>query len=307
MQMKFLRFVNELRGLIYTTLATIFISYIGIQTPINKDSMKLNANEYRVDILENKTIQESAFGRTFIKSSMVRSSSFILKWVKANPSSRLSAIVHFVSFKLENEMVVNDSEKTRDSILGNPFQIALRAFEGANFKVVFDDDCKVAQIEGVDSFRNRFLNLYYSANSSADPKNGDVYFPYSFFVEYFQLILPIPVDTTGELLSQELERPAIPGEPLRTQVAIRTANISDTEWDYNSLYSVDQVIGQNSDNQVPTKGSGVGTVKLDAQTGGVRSNIYDIDANGSIFLASGEVKLNIRCHSETRVEKGTGF
>jgi len=59
-----------------------------------------------------------------------------------------------------------------------------------------------------------------------------------------------------------LERPAIPGEPLRTQVAIRAANISDTEWDYNSSYSVDQLIGENFDNQFPLKGSGVGTVKL---------------------------------------------
>jgi hypothetical protein len=267
--------------------------------------MKLNADEYRFDILETKTIQQSAFGRTFIKSSMVRSSSFILKWVKARDGSRLSAIVHFITFGQEIETVVNDHERTRDSILGNPFQIALRAFEGANFKVDFDDDCKVAQIEGVDSFRTSFLKLYYSANSSSDPKNEDVYFPYAFFVEYFQLILPIPVDTTGKLLSQELERPAIPGEPLRTQVAIRVANVSDTEWDYNSSYSVDQVIGQNSNNQVPTKGSGVGTVKLDPQTGGVRSNIYDIEATGIIVLPNGKAQLELKCHSETQVKKAT--
>lgn len=265
--------------------------------------IKLNAGEYRFDVLETKTIQQSVFGRRLLKSSMFRSSSFVLKWVKARPGSRLRAIVHFISFGLEHEMVINDREITRDSTLGNPFQIALRAFEGACFRVDFYDDCKVAQIEGVDSFRTNFLKLYYSADSSANPKNDDVFFPYAFFVEYFQLILPIPVDTTGELLSQELERPAIPGEPLRTQVAIRAANINDTEWEYNSSYSVDQVIGQNSDNQVPTKGSGVGTVKLDPQTGGVRSNTYDIDATGIIFLTSKEVEFKLKCHCETRVEK----
>lgn len=89
----------------------------------------------------------------------------------------------------------------------------------------------------------------------------------------------------------------------RVQLAIRAGNISDTEWDYNSSYSVDQVIGQNSDNQVPTKGSGVGTVKLDPQTGAVRSNIYDIDATGIILLTSGEAQVELNCHSETRVKK----
>jgi hypothetical protein len=305
--MNFIKFFSKLRRLFYTIVPTIFIANLGLKTAINKESMaKLNADEYRFDILEGRTIQQSAFGKTFLISSMSRSSCFVLKWMKARPGSRLSAIAHFVSFGLENKTVINDRERPRDSILGNPFQIALRAFEGAYFKVDFDDDCKVAQIEGVDSFRTSFLKLYYSANSSADPKNGDVYFPYAFFVEYFQLILPIPVDTTGELLSQELERPAIPGEPLRTQVTIRVANVSDTVWDYNSSYSVDQVIGQNSNNQVPTKGSGVGTVKLDPQTGGVRSNIYDIDATGIIFLTRGEAEFKLKCHSETQVEKITG-
>jgi hypothetical protein len=111
------------------------------------------------------------------------------------------------------------------------------------------------------------------------------------------------VDTTGKLFSKELERPAIPGEPLRTQVAIRAANISDTEWDYNSSYSVDQLIGGNSDNQFPLKGSGVGTVKLDPQTGGVRSNIYDIDATGIISPTGGRIQFELKCHSETQVKK----
>jgi hypothetical protein len=304
MQMKNLKFFSKLRGLFYTILATIFISNIGPKTPINKVSMmKLNADEYRFDILEKRTIQESAYGRTCLISFWSRSSCFVLKWVKARPGSRLSAIVHFISYGLEDKMVIN--ERTHDPIPGNPFQIALRAFEGAYFEVDFDDDCKVAQIEGVDSFRTSFLKLYYSANSSANPKNEDVFFPYAFFVEYFQVILPIPVDTTGKLFSKELERPAIPGEPLRTQVAIRAANISDTEWDYNSSYSVDQLIGENSDNQFPLKGSGVGTVKLDPQTRGVRSNIYDIDATGIISPTGGRIQFELKCHSETQVEKAS--
>src|ERR1700733_7758068 len=145
--MKSLRFFTKLRRLFYTIVPTIFISYIGLETPSNKDSMiKLNAGEYRFDVLEKKSIQQSVFGKRLIKSSMVRSSSFILEWVKATPGSRLSATVHFISFGVENEMLIGDREKTRDSTLGNPFQIALRAFEGAYFKVDFNDDCKVAQI-----------------------------------------------------------------------------------------------------------------------------------------------------------------
>jgi hypothetical protein len=306
MQMNSIKFFSKWRRLFNTIIPTMFIAYLGLKDPINKDSMmKLNADGYRFVILEGRTTQQSAFGKTFLISSMSRSSCFVLKWVKARHGSRLSAIVHFISFGLENKTVINDRELTRDSTLGNPFQIALRAFEGACFEVDFDDDCKVAQIEGIDGFRTSFLKLYYSADSSANPLDVDALFPRMFFVEYFQRILPIPVDTTGKLFSQEFERPAIPGEPLRTQVAIRPANLNDAEWDYNSSYSVDQIFGQNLDNQVPLKGSGVGTIKLDPLTGGVRSNIYDIDASGIFFLTSGEVELKVKCHIETQVEKIT--
>jgi hypothetical protein len=306
MRMNFIKFFSKWRRLFYTIVPTILIAYLGLKTPINKDSMmKLNADEYRFDILEGRTIQQSAFGRAFLISSMSRSSCFIVKWIEARPGSRLSAIVHFISFGLENKTVANDRELTSDSTKGNPFQIALRAFKGAYFEVYFDDDCKVAKIEGVDSFKTSFSKLYYSADSSANPRDEDVLFTYAFFVEYFQLILPIPVRENGKLFTQELERPAIPGEPLRTRLAISAANLNNKEWDYNSSYSVDQILGQNFDNQVPLKGSGVGTIKLDPCTGRVRSSIYNIDATGSLFLGNQEVELKIKCHSETRVEKIT--
>lgn len=306
MQMNFIKFFSKWRRLLYTILAIIFVSFLGLKTPINKDSMvKPNADEYRFDILEGRTIQQSAFGRTCLISSLSRSSCFVLKWIKARHGSRLSAIVHFISFGLENKTVINDREIARDPTKGNPFQIALRAFEGAYFEVDFDDDCKVAQIEGVDSFRTSFSKLYYSADSSANPRHKDALFPYAFFVEYFQLILPIPVDTTGKLFTQELERPAIAGEPLRTHVAIRPANLNDAEWDYNSSYSVDQIFGQNLDNKVPLKGSGMGIIRLDPETGRLRSNMYDIEVRGSFSLGSREGELKVNCHSETRVEKIT--
>jgi hypothetical protein len=82
MRMNFFKFFSKWRRLLYTVLATIFITYLGLKTPINKDSMmKLNADEYRFDILEGRTIQQSAFGRTFLISSMSRSSCFVLKCI----------------------------------------------------------------------------------------------------------------------------------------------------------------------------------------------------------------------------------
>ena len=139
--------------------------------------------------------------------------------------------------------------------------------------------------------------------SSIYPGNVDVLFSSAFFFEYFQLILPIPIDSTGNLLEQEFICPAQPGDPILAKLSVYPSKVDGREWDYISSYSIDQTIGQNSDNPVPLRGSGTGTISLYPQTGGVRSNIFNIEVSGRMPLDSFEVKLKSTYHSETLVEK----
>src|SRR5580704_9410927 len=103
-------------------------------------------DEYTVNITDNSTNQQVIGGKPGITFSMKRYSHFILHWGTPTPGTRARALVHFVRFLQENN-VTDGSKQNLDSRSDtHPFQIALQAFNGAEFAINFDHLGRVTTI-----------------------------------------------------------------------------------------------------------------------------------------------------------------